>query len=109
MPGPLYLKRDITSKLEAWKASPFRKPLILKGARQVGKTKVLKEFVRSQFQNTAYVSLEKISQDRPSEYAQFFEETLDPRRIVTNLSLALATPIEAGRTLLVTPGLRPRP
>lgn len=101
MPGPLYLKRDITSKLEAWKTSPFRKPLILKGARQVGKTKVLKEFGRSQFQNTAYVSLEKISQDRPSEYAQFFEETLDPRRIVTNLSLALATPIEAGRTLLV--------
>lgn len=59
MPGPLYLKRDITSKLEAWKTSPFRKPLILKGARQVGKTKVLKEFGRSQFQNTAYVSLER--------------------------------------------------
>lgn len=101
MAESLYMKRNITSKLEAWKTSPFRKPLILKGARQVGKTKVLKEFGRTQFQNMAYVSLEKISQDRPSEYAQFFEETLDPRRILANLSLALATPIEPGSTLLV--------
>lgn len=101
MSESLYLKRDIASKLEAWKESPFRKPLILKGARQVGRTKVLKEFGRAHFQNTAYVSLEKISQDKLSEYAQFFEETLDPHRIVANLSPALATPIEAGRTLLV--------
>ena len=49
----------------------------------------------------AYVSLERIARDIPSEYAQFFEETLDPHRIVANLSLALGAPIEAGRTLLV--------
>ena len=96
-----YMRRDVSAQLQEWKTSPFRKPLILKGARQVGKTKVLKEFGHMEFQNMAYVSLERIARDIPSEYAQFFEETLDPHRIVANLSLALGAPIVAGRTLLV--------
>lgn len=101
MSNASYMRRDISVQLQEWKTSPFRKPLILKGARQVGKTKVLKEFGHTEFRNMAYVSLERIARDIPSEYAQFFEETLDPHRIVANLSLALGVPIEAGRTLLV--------
>ena len=64
-----YMRRDVSAQLQEWKTSPFRKPLILKGARQVGKTKVLKEFGHMEFQNMAYVSLERIARDIPSEYA----------------------------------------
>ncbi|WP_241159248.1 ATP-binding protein [Adlercreutzia sp. ZJ141] len=96
-----YMTRQITSQLRAWKNSPFRKPLVLKGARQVGKTQVLKQFGIDEFANVAYVSLEKIDIDTPSEYAEFFEQTHDPRRIVANLTLALGVPIEVDSTLLI--------
>ena len=45
------MQRDIIAKLNAWKASEYRKPLILKGARQVGKTWALKEFGRTSYLN----------------------------------------------------------
>lgn len=97
----LYLERDLFADLVAWKESPFRKPLIIKGARQVGKTQVLKEFGRRCYENVAYLSLENIDARTPSEFASFFEETLDPYRIVSNLALALGEPINPGTTLLV--------
>lgn len=95
------LERDIFPALVAWKDSPFRKPLILKGARQVGKTFALKEFGRRCFSNVAYFSLEKIDSRTPSEYAAFFEETKDPLRIVRNLSFASGQPIEPESTLII--------
>ena len=55
-------------QLYAWKSSPYRKPLILKGVRQVGKTWVLKEFGRKYYENTAYFNF-----DENEEYKQFFE------------------------------------
>ena len=95
------MQRDIIAKLNAWKASEYRKPLILKGARQVGKTWALKEFGRTSYLNFVYLTLEEPSPGVQSEYAQFFEGTRDPRRIISNLSLALGQPIEPGETLLI--------
>lgn len=48
------MQRLILTKLQAWKNSPVRKPLILKGVRQVGKTWLLKEFGRTEYEHTAY-------------------------------------------------------
>lgn len=95
------MERDIIQELKAWRDSPRRKPLMLKGARQVGKTWALKEFGAQSYENVAYVSLENIAPGVPSEYAQLFERTNDPRRIVRNLSLALGTDIAPGKTLLI--------
>ena len=95
------MQRDIIADLEEWMASARHKPLILKGARQVGKTWALREFGAKSFDNVAYVSLENIAPGVPSEYAQLFERTHDPRRIVRNLGLALGCDIEPTRTLLI--------
>ena len=48
------MERFILKKLLDWKNSPYRKPLILKGVRQVGKTWILKEFGKRYYENTAY-------------------------------------------------------
>ncbi len=52
------MERLIMKQLYAWKSSPYRKPLILKGVRQVGKTWVLKEFGRKYYENTAYFNFD---------------------------------------------------
>ena len=74
------MERFILKKLLAWKDSPYRKPLILKGVRQVGKTWILKEFGRRCYENTAYFNF-----DENEEYTQFFETTKDVARILQNL------------------------
>ena len=53
------MKRLLTDKLAEWKNSAYRKPLILKGIRQVGKTWLLKEFGRQHYQNTAYFNFDE--------------------------------------------------
>ena len=55
-------------RLLNWKNSPYRKPLILKGVRQVGKTWILKEFGRQFYENTAYFNF-----DENEEYKQFVQ------------------------------------
>lgn len=76
------MERFILKKLLDWKNSPYRKPLILKGVRQVGKTWILKEFGRRCYENTAYFNF-----DENEEYKQFFETTKDVDRILQNLML----------------------
>lgn len=95
------MERDIVSTLASWKSARKRKPLILRGARQVGKTWALKEFGKLNYDRVAYFSLEKINPETPSEYSQFFEATNNPHRIVESLSLAGGVPIQPGRTLIV--------
>lgn len=95
------MERDIVSLLASWKASRKRKPLVLRGARQVGKTWALKEFGRLNYERVAYFSLEKLGPDTPSEYAQFFEATNDPQRIIDSLSLASGVSIKPDSTLIV--------
>ena len=70
-------------KMLAWKQSSRRKPLILKGVRQVGKTWILKEFGKRYYKNVAYFNF-----DENEEFKQFFETTKDVSRILQNLMLA---------------------
>lgn len=77
------MKRLILDDLRQWKTSKRRKPLIVKGARQVGKTWVLEEFGK-EFKD-GYL---RINFDKQEEYKQFFQTTKDVRRIITNLAMA---------------------
>lgn len=90
------MERLILQKLLDWKNSPYRKPLILQGVRQVGKTWILKEFGKRYYQNTAYFNF-----DENEEYRQFFETTKEPERILQNLMLASAQKILPEKTLII--------
>ncbi len=90
------MKRIILDKLLSWKKSPYRKPLILKGVRQVGKTWILKEFGRQFYDNVAYFNF-----DENPELKQFFQITKDQNRILQNLMLASGQRIELEKTLII--------
>ena len=90
------MERLVLTKLLEWKNSEYRKPLLLKGARGVGKTWLLKEFGNRYYQNTAYFNFE----DSP-EYQQFFETTKDAHRILDNLIMASGQNIEKTHTLII--------
>ena len=90
------MERYVLQDLLKWKNSPYRKPLILKGVRQVGKTWVLKEFGRRYYENTAYFNF-----DENEEYKQFFETTKDTDRILQNLMLAGGQKILPEKTLII--------
>lgn len=90
------MERFIINDLLRWKQSRNRKPLLLKGVRQVGKTWALKEFGRMQYLNTAYFNF-----DEHLEYKQFFETTKDPERILQNLMMASSQRIVPKDTLVI--------
>ena len=90
------MERLILKRLLEWKNSPYRKPLILKGVRQVGKTWILKEFGRRYYDNTAYFNF-----DEHEEYKQFFETTKDVDRLLQNLMLASGQKITPEKTLII--------
>lgn len=90
------IQRKIQEKLSIWKNDPNRKPLVLQGARQVGKTWLLKQLGKTDFEDIAYFNFE----EQP-ELKQFFENTKDVRRIVQNLSLVHGRTIAPQNTLLV--------
>ena len=90
------MERFILRKLLRWKESDYRKPLILDGVRQVGKTWILNEFGRLCYENTAYFNF----RSNP-ELKDFFKSTKDPARILPNLMLASAQRIEPEKTLII--------
>lgn len=90
------MKRFIMSDLVKWKNSKHRKPLILKGVRQVGKTWIMKEFGKKYYENTAYFNF-----DENEEYEQFFKTTKDVERILQNLMMASGQKITQGDTLII--------
>lgn len=90
------IKRNIHRKLIEWKNSPYRKPLILQGARQVGKTWSLKSFGNEEFENVAYFNF-----DEQPELKQFFSSSKDIKRIIQNLGLVNGKAIVPGKTLLI--------
>ncbi|MDD3169822.1 MAG: ATP-binding protein [Eubacteriales bacterium] len=90
------MERIILKDLLEWKGSKHRKPLILKGVRQVGKTWILKEFGRQYYEHTAYFNF-----DEHEEYKQFFETTKDVERILQNLILASGQKIQPNNTLII--------
>ena len=90
------MERLAMERLVTWKESPYRKPLIVKGVRQVGKTWLLKEFGRRYYDNIAYFNF-----DENPEYREFFVSTKDVRRIIPNLAMAGGQEIIPGKTLLI--------
>lgn len=90
------MERLILQNLLEWKNSPYRKPLILKGVRQVGKTWILKEFGKIHYDNTAYFNF-----DENPEFKQFFETTKDTDRILQNLMLASNQKVLPEKTLVI--------
>ena len=91
------MKRDCyINKLEAWKASPRRKPLVLEGARQVGKTWLMKDFAQSHYDNVIYAQF-----DRNRLLRGIFERDTDVGRIVRDLEVLFRTRINPNRTILL--------
>jgi predicted AAA+ superfamily ATPase len=90
------MRRDIYEKLLAWKSSPRRKPLLLQGARQTGKTFILKEFGRNEYENVAYCNFEE-----DPGLSQFFQRDLNPERILKELSIYMNLDIQPGAYLLI--------
>jgi predicted AAA+ superfamily ATPase len=89
------MKRDFYKKLLQWKESDLRKPLVLRGARQVGKTYLLNAFVQ-EYENHIYLNF-----DEEPQFASFFTPNLDPERIIKELSIYFKRPIWPGKTLIV--------
>ena len=87
--------RAITEQLKQWKDSPRRKPLLLTGVRQCGKTYVVREFGETQFKNLVYINFEKQPQ-----YVGVFDYNLDPERIVKEIAQISSTDITPGETLV---------
>lgn len=90
------MRRSIYTQLEKWRHSDRRKPLILRGARQVGKTYALETFASEAYEDTIYMNFE----EKP-QYANYFVEDIDPDRILKDISLSLKKPIHPGKTLLI--------
>lgn len=81
--------RSIIHDLRRWQNSPYRKPLVLQGARQVGKSWVLNRFGKTCFDNTIYVNF-----DAQTELKVDFARTKDPKRILQILSWTYGQKIE---------------
>jgi len=90
------LERDILQKLASWKTKENRKPLILQGARQIGKTWALQAFGERHFTHTAYFSFE-----RNDELFQLFKNTKDPKRLLSQLATHTRAAIEPQNTLII--------
>ncbi len=90
------MKRFIEDQLLKWKQGRRRKPLVLRGARQVGKTWSLRRFGENEFDSHALVDLE-----RNPDWHRVFEENLNAKRILADLEILLKQKIIPGRTLLI--------
>lgn len=90
------MKRMLMDELVLWKSNPNKKPLVLNGARQVGKTWLLKEFGTRHFESVAYVSL-----DNDAVARSYFDMDLDAHRIIASLSLQLNMDIVPEKTLII--------
>lgn len=90
----MYFKRLIDGYLEQWARGKDHKPMLLRGARQVGKSTAIRHLGES-FDNFVEINFEK-----QLEYKQVFKSNLVVSRIVSEISVMSATPIESGKTLL---------
>ncbi|MCP5504344.1 MAG: ATP-binding protein [Chlamydiales bacterium] len=88
------MKRFVNQRLMEWKKSGHRKPLILRGARQVGKTHAVRTLGKS------FEGFIEINFEYEQEYTKIFEKNLDPERILREISLLRKATIKPGKTLL---------
>lgn len=94
--GDVFMQRRAMKELIRWKNKRNRKPLILKGARQVGKTWLMKEFGSRCFENTAYVNF-----DSDSRMSRIFDEDYDIARIIRMINIETGVRIEPEKTLII--------
>ncbi|WP_331469106.1 ATP-binding protein [Porcincola intestinalis] len=92
----MFMKRNLMKSLKEWKNSPYRKPLILSGARQVGKTWLMKEFGRTEYANIVYVNF-----DQDINAAGLFEGSINPDRIILGLRALSGMEIDPDNTLII--------
>ncbi len=78
------MKRSLYQQLVDWKSRADRKPLLLQGARQVGKTYLIREFGRREYADTAYLDFE-----RTPVLGSLFDSSLDARSLIPSLSAAV--------------------
>lgn len=90
------MRRHFDQTLLEWKQSPNRKPLVVFGARQVGKTHLLKRFGAEYFDSVAYLDF-----SRDSRAAALFDGPIDPERLVHRLELTLHQTIDPATTLII--------
>lgn len=88
--------RFAMEKLVKWKNSKDHKPLIINGARQVGKTYLIKEFAEKHYENNIYVNFEQ-----NKKVATFFENNLDPVHIISLLEYEFGKKINKDNTLII--------
>src|SRR3989338_4282716 len=90
------MKRLILQELKNWRRKKNRKPLIIRVVRQTGKTYILKQFGESDFTASHYINFE-----HHQKSANLFKDDFDPKRIVSDLSFLLDTPINTKNDLLI--------
>ena len=95
------MKRNAFQALMRWKSSEERKPMVLKGARQVGKTWLMREFGKSAYDNYVYFNF-----DEEDELKSIFEVNKNPQRIVELLSLIAGEKILPEKTLIIFDEIR---
>lgn len=88
--------REAIKQLEEWKNSINRKPMILRGARQVGKTWLMKEFGKTHYKACAYVSM-----DENERMKEVFREAFDIERIITSIEIEVGFKIDPEHTLII--------
>ena len=91
----MIMKRALYKQLIDWKNSTKRKPLLLQGARQVGKTFLVSEFGKNEYKNFVYLNFEQ----NPN-LTSLFDGDLNPKNIINNISLYLGVKINSEDTLL---------
>lgn len=91
----MIIEREILRKLDEWKDGDDRKPLIIQGARQIGKSWIVEEFGRRSFKHVAVFNFEK-----NKELKSLFAQTKDVKRLLGGLELFTTVPIVAGETLI---------
>lgn len=90
------MRRNAIQELIKWKSSEERKPMVLKGARQVGKTWLMKEFGQSCYESFVYFNF-----DEEDELKSIFEKNKNPHRIIELLSFIAEKKIVPGETLII--------
>ena len=90
------MKRFILNELIKWKESKYRKPLILKGERQIGKTYILKQFGQENYDGVAYFNF-----DHDEDLYNLFNNTKNPKRILEQLAFIYGKAIIPGKTLII--------
>lgn len=92
----MYMYREVIKQLELWKREVNRKPMVLRGARQVGKTWIMKEFGKQYYEKCAYISM-----DENKRMEEVFREAFDIDRIIEMLEIEVGFKIEPEKTLII--------